>query len=37
MLTEQAGLCLCDTELSPLPFEHRVAGEIQPLVFMRCL
>jgi hypothetical protein len=32
MLTEQA-----DTELSPLPFEHRVAGEIQPLVLMRCL
>lgn len=35
MLTEQAGLC--DTELSPLPFEYRVAGEIQPLVLMRCV
>ena len=35
MLTEQAGLCLCDTELSLLPFEYRVVGEIQPLVLMR--
>ena len=26
MLTEQAGLCLCDTELSPLPFDIGLLG-----------